>query len=100
MESIYLCPNNNLQRGHEIIDFSICRLIAQLKIYPFVVTKMRIKDVGKLVECQGFKQSIYYFKRKETMFNDDDLFVIVYPVYYCKQIIIVKHSLLPLEIIN
>eukprot|EP00980_Cylindrotheca_fusiformis_P014978 scaffold4100_cov63-Cylindrotheca_fusiformis.AAC.1 len=85
IDGIYLCPVNNIQGGHEIMDLSTGRVIVRPKVIEvpvtLPVTQTVINRVEKMAEDQGYKSLKFSDRNKRTtmeIFPDADQIAGVY----------------------
>eukprot|EP00980_Cylindrotheca_fusiformis_P021605 scaffold8458_cov76-Cylindrotheca_fusiformis.AAC.1 len=81
INGIYLCPTNNIQGGHEIMDLYTGRVIVRLKVIEIPVTQTVINRVEKMAEDQGFKSLKFMDRNRQTtmeIFPDADQIAGVY----------------------
>ena len=70
-DGIYLCPNNNFQGGHEVMDLNTGRVITCRKVTEIPVTDVVIKAVEAMAHNQGFK-NLKFKNRHGVIFHDAD----------------------------
>ena len=73
LDAIYLCPMDNIQGGHELMDLNSGQVITQRKVTEIPVTELVIKAVKQMAYNEGFK-SLKFKNRRGVIFHDTDLF--------------------------
>jgi hypothetical protein len=71
LDSIYLCPVQNQQGGHELMDFNRGQLITRKIVHKIPVTVVIIKAVENMAYKQGFK-SLKFKNRNGVIYHDAD----------------------------
>jgi hypothetical protein len=59
LDAIYLCPAQNQQGGHELMDLNSDQLISRNIVHQIPVTDVVIKAVGNMAYQQGFKSLMF-----------------------------------------
>ena len=70
-DGIYLCPNNNFQWGHEVMDLNTGHVIMCHKVAEIPVTNVVIKAVEAMAHKQGFK-NLKFKNGHGVIFHDAD----------------------------
>lgn len=55
IDAIYLCPIQNIQGGHELMDLNSGKLVTRHKITEIPITQTVIKAIEAMAFAQGFK---------------------------------------------
>jgi len=72
LDAIYLCPAQNIQAGHEVMDLASGRVITHGRVTKIPITNMIIEVVEKMGYEQGFKKGLKFANRSGTTFPDND----------------------------
>ena len=67
----YLCPNNNFQGGHEVMDLNTKCVITCRKVTEIPVTHVVIKAIEAMAHNQGFK-NLKFKNRHGVILHDAD----------------------------
>jgi hypothetical protein len=74
LDAIYLCPAQNQQGGHELMDLNSGQLISRNIVHEIPVTDVVIKAVENMAYQQGFK-SLKFKNRNGVIYHDADWIV-------------------------
>ena len=70
-DGIYLCPNNNFQDGHEVMDLNTGCVIMCHRVTEIPITNVTIKAVEVMAYRNGFK-NLKFKNRHGVIFHDAD----------------------------
>jgi len=72
LDAIYLCPAQNIQGGHEVMDLATGHVITCGRVIEVPITKTIIEVVENMGYEQGFKKGLKFTNRSGTIFPDND----------------------------